>query len=172
MSEDKFPRDPEPGRDQKPGHPENIQGDWEYAIPHRPEPQTLDDLANTVDPVRQTELNRQSTRQAWAWVIGIPVTTAILAVLLAVVFRLIGGPLCEAGEGTWLCSRNAQIWWPIITSIVPVVGVLGCAVIMVRKIRQYTRWWPWMAAFWCLVPFSMLWMTSTLPIAITGGDFF
>lgn len=173
MSEDKFSGDDTPGWDRRSGHPENdLSRDEEYGIPPRPEPRTFDDLADSVDPVAQEERNRRSGRQAVAWLIGVPVLTFVLAVVLGVVFRLIGGPLCEDGDSTWLCTRSAQIWWPIITSLVPVTGLLGCAVIIVRKLRTYTRWRIWMGVFWALVPFTMLWMTSTIPIAMTGGDFF
>ena len=86
--------------------------------------------------------------------------------LLALVTRLMGGPLCDAGEAAWLCTRSAQIWWPIVTSIFAMGGVIGCAVIMVRKLNNYTRWRPWMGIFWVLIPFAMMWMLQTWQILI------
>lgn len=173
MSEDKFRR--ENGRDWNPGyeHPENdLTREADQSIPPRPAPRSFDELADSVDPVAQEERNRRSGRQAVVWLFGIPVLTFVLAGVLGLVFRLIGGPLCDAGEATWLCSRAAQIWWPVLTSIVPVVGVLGCAAIIVHKLRTYTRWRIWMGVFWVMVPFSMLWMTTVIPIAMAGADFF
>ncbi len=172
MSEDKFRRENDRGWDRGFEHPENdLSRDDDYGIPPRPAPRTFDELVTSVDPVEQEERNRRSGRQAIAWLIGIPALTVVLAVLLGVVFRLVGGPLCDEGA-MFLCTRAAQIWWPVLTSLVPVIGLLGCAVIMVRKLRSYTRWRIWMGVFWIMVPFSMLWMTSTIPIAMTGGDFF
>ena len=45
-------------------------------------------------------------------------------------------------------------------------GVIGCAIIMVRKLNNYTRWRPWMGIFWVLIPFAMMWMLQTWQILI------
>lgn len=171
MSEEKFPRDDSPSGERDFDHPENdLSADADYANLRRPQPRNFDDLADSIDPVVQAELNRQSTRQAFTWLFSIPVATFLVAGLLLLVTRALGGERCEAGEAAWLCSQASQIWWPIVTSIIPVIGVLGCAVIMVRKIRGYTRWRPWMGVFWIMVPFAMIWMTTVLPMAILGGN--
>ncbi len=150
-------------------HPENdLQSDADFTNRFRPAPQTFEDLANSPDPLAEAAANRRSTKQAIAWGLGIPLVTGVVAILLAFLARSFGGPLCDAGTATWICSRSAEIWWPIATSIVPIVGVLGCAVIMYRKYLGYKRWRPWMGTFWFLIPFCMLWMTTVFQMAIVG----
>ncbi|RSZ61431.1 hypothetical protein EAH68_13255 [Corynebacterium hylobatis] len=148
-------------------HPENdLTADADFANRRPPTPQTAEELASSTDPAIQAERNRKSTRQAVTWLFGTIITTVVFAYILAWVPRMMGGPLCEAGEATWLCTRSWQIWWPIITSIVPAGGIIGCAIIMVRKLNSYTRWRPWMGVFWVLIPFAMMWMLQTWQILV------
>lgn len=148
-------------------HPENdLLTDADFTNMLRPEPRNFDDLADAPDPLVVAEANQRSTRQAIWWAVGTPIVTIIVACLLGVVARMLGGELCEAGNATWICSRSAEIWWPIATSVVPVASLFGTAIIMYRKLISYTRWRPWMGTFWFVVPFSMLWMTTTFQIAI------
>lgn len=150
-------------------HPENdLAEDADFANLRPPTPRTAEELASSTDPVVQAARNRQSTRQALTWLAGTIITTVAVAFLLALVARLMGGPACDAGEAVWLCSRSAQIWWPIATSLVPAAGIIGCAIIMVRKLNSYTRWRPWMGVFWVLIPFAMMWMLQTWQIMVTA----
>ncbi|MFC6146881.1 hypothetical protein [Corynebacterium nasicanis] len=150
-------------------HPENdLTADADFANRQPPAPRSAEELASSTDPALQAERNRRSTRQALTWLFGTMALTAGGGFLLALVTRLIGGPLCEAGEAAWLCTRSAQIWWPIVTSLVAMGGVIGCAVMMVRKLNSYTRWRPWMGVFWVLIPFAMMWMLQTWQILITA----
>lgn len=150
-------------------HPENdLSSDADSANLPRPEPKDFDELADAPDPLVIAQRNRASTKQAIWWTLGNIIVTFIVALILAGVSRAIGGPLCDAGEATWICSRSAEIWWPVATSIVPIVGVLGCALLLYRKYVTYTRWRPWMGAFWVLVPWSMLWMTTVGQMLIVG----
>ena len=150
-------------------HPENdLTADADFHNLRPPTPQSAEELASSTDPVLQQERNRRSTRQALAWLAGTILLTAGGGFLLALVTRLIGGPLCDAGEAAWLCTRSAQIWWPLVTSTVAMAGVIGCAVIMVRKLKSYTRWRPWMGVFWVLIPFAMMWMLQTWQILIVA----
>lgn len=150
-------------------HPENdLRSDADSANRLRPLSQSFDDLADYPDPLVQAKRNRQSTKQAIAWAFGVPVVTGIVAFLLAIVSRSIGGPLCESGDATWICSRSAEIWWPLLTSIVPLAGAVLCGVIMWRKYVTYTRWRPWMGTFWTLIPWMMLWMVTVFQMSIVG----
>ena len=150
-------------------HPENdLTADADFHNRRPPEPQTAEDLASSTDPVVQQERNRRSNRQALTWMVCTIVLTIGGGLLLALVTRLLGGPLCEAGEARWLCTRSAQIWWPIVTSIFAMGGVIGCAIIMVRKLNSFTRWRPWMGVFWVLIPFAMMWMVQTWQILIAA----
>lgn len=149
------------------GHPENdLTSDFDFSNRPFPAAHSAEELSESPDPAVVAEKNRRSTYQALWYAIGVPVAVAVISFILLVISRMVGGPLCEAGEATWICTEAARIWWPIATTALAFLGLLGCAVIMVRKLNARLRWWPWMAAFWWLLPLSMLWATSTLPIAI------
>lgn len=150
-------------------HPENdLHSDADFANRYRPSPQSFDELADAPDPLAEAEANRRSTRQAIAYAIAVPVTTIVVALLLLVVTRMIGGPYCESGEAAWLCSPASRLWWPLATSLIPMGGTVGCGIILYRKYINYLRWRPWMGTFWFMVPFSMFWMVGVMPIAIVG----
>lgn len=151
---------------ENPDHPENFPTaptDIYNRLP--PDPETFDELAQRPDPLEVERRNRASTRQAIVYAVGVVLATFLVAFCLALISRLQGGPLCSAGEATWLCSRGWRMWWAILSSVVPVAGLLGCAVIMVRKLNRYERWVPWMGVFWIpIVPFTMWWLTVTVGI--------
>lgn len=150
-------------------HPENdLTTDADFTNRPRPAPKDLDDLLDTPDPAVIAAANRRSTKQAIAWALATPVLTFVVAFLLALLSRVIGGPLCQDGTATWVCSRAAEIWWPLATCVVPVGGALGSGVILYRKYLSYQRWRPWMGTFWFLIPFAMLWMVTVLQMAIIG----
>ncbi|MCT1426164.1 hypothetical protein [Corynebacterium sanguinis] len=131
----------------------------------RPEPRSFDELAAGPDPVAVKERNRASTRQAIFYAAGVVIATFAVAFVLALISRLQGGPLCDAGQATWLCTPSWRTWWALGSSVVPIAGLLGCAVIMVRKLNRYERWVPWMGVFWLpIVPFTMWWLTVTVGI--------
>ncbi|MDO5098779.1 MAG: hypothetical protein Q4D85_08465 [Corynebacterium sp.] len=150
-------------------HPENdLSSDADQSNRFRPQPTTFDELADTPDPLKEAEMNRKSTKQAITWALLTPIVTGIVAYILAWVARIQGGPLCDDGHATWICSRQAEIWWPAATSMVPIIATIGCGVIMYRKYLNYTRWRPWMGTFWFLVPFAMLWMVTVFQMSIVG----
>lgn len=150
-------------------HPENdLHSDADFANRPRPEPQSFDDLADGPDPKVEAERNQQSTRQAITFAVAVPLLTLVTAAMLGVVARVVGGPLCESGQATWICSRSAEIWWPIATSVIPVFGMVGCGFILWHKYASYIRWRPWMGAFWVLVPWAMFWMTTSFQMMIVG----
>ena len=151
--------------DSQPGdHPENLRPsptDRYNRVP--PEPKSFDDLAAGPDPVEVDRRNRASTHQAIAYAAATVLITFVVAFAIALASRLQGGPLCTPDSGAWLCTESWRMWWAILSSIPPVAGLLGCAVIMVRKLNRYERWVPWMGVFWLpLVPFTMWWLTVTI----------
>lgn len=154
-----------------PEHPENdlhSAADYYNKVP--PEPRSFDELADQPDPVELNERNRASTRQAVIYAVASVILTLVVAGLVAVIARISGGPLCEAGEAQWLCSNSWRTTWAVIAPIPPVVALLGCAVIMVRKLNRYERWVPWMGVFWIpLVPFTMAWLIVTVGMLARGS---
>ncbi len=152
-----------------PDHPENdLSQEADYSNRRPPAADSFDDLADQPDPLELQRKNTQSTRQALIYMVAVPVVTFVSAYLLAWVARAQGGPFCDAGEAVWLCSRAAELWWPISTSTIAFGGMLGCAWILYDKYRRYLRWRAWMGVLWMLIPFSMLWATSVLTVAILG----
>lgn len=147
-------------------HPENdLNSASDRFSRVRPEPKDFDALADEPDPLVTAQRNRDSTRQAIWYAIATVAITLLIGLSLATISRLQGGPLCSTGDATWLCTQRWRTWWAIITSIPPVVMLIGCAVIMVRKLNRYERWMPWMGVFWLpIVPFTMAWLVVTVGI--------
>ncbi|MCZ9310328.1 hypothetical protein ACUY3K_10465 [Corynebacterium uberis] len=154
-----------------PEHPENdLHDDADFYNKRPPEPHSLEELADATDPEVQLARNKASTRQALWWLGIVLLGSPIISALLAALCRMIGGPLCETGANTWLCSRTAEIWWALGSCALPTFGAIGCGVMMVIKLQRYTRWRAWMGVFWVLVPYAMLWMVSVLQFAILGSE--
>ncbi|ANE05118.1 hypothetical protein [Corynebacterium crudilactis] len=152
-----------------PEHPENdLVDEADFSNRPRTYSDSFDALADAPDPKIEQAKNKQSSRQALIYLFAVPLVTFVSAYLLAWVSRLQGGPICEAGDAVWICSRAAELWWPITTSLIAFGGMLGSAWILYDKYRNYLRWRPWMGVLWILIPFSMLWGTSVLTLSILG----
>lgn len=148
-----------------PEHPENdLTADADYANRPRPVPRTFDELADAPDPALIAAANRASSRQAVAFAVVIIIASIIVGSSIAIASRMIGGPLCESGQETWLCSPTQQLIWAIGAAIVPFFGMIGAGVIMVRKLNRYLRWRPWMGTFWVLTPHCMAWLFSCVQV--------
>ena len=157
------------GREREREHPENdLIADADRYNKPRPEAHSFDELADEPDPYLQAQANRRSTRQAWLWFAGTVILSLLAPFVLAMTSRLSGGEYCEAGLNTWLCSRRWELIWSLGSCVVPIGGMIGCGIIMVRKLQRYIRWGSWMGAFWFLVPHAMLWMTTVGQVAILG----
>lgn len=130
-------------------HPENdLHYDSDRFSRPRPQPASFDDLADQPDPLVVAQRNKKSTWQAIGYAAGVVFATLLI------------GEVCS-----WFLQGTT---WAVIASIPPIVGVLACAVIMVRKLNRYERWIPWMGVFWLpLVPFTMWWLTVTVGIIAT-----
>ncbi|WP_286954156.1 MULTISPECIES: hypothetical protein [Corynebacterium] len=152
-------------------HPENdLTSDADYANLRRPEPHSFDELADQPDPLQIAEANRRSTRQAIAFMVISLVASAVFAFVLALIMRLMGGPLCESGEATWLCSPTQRTIWGLLTLIIPLSAMIGDAVIMVIKLRRYLRWRAWMGIFWILAFNFMIWTINNIQLILTPGS--
>ncbi|WKD58350.1 hypothetical protein CAPI_09135 [Corynebacterium capitovis DSM 44611] len=147
-------------------HPENdLHSAADYSNRARPEPVDFDELADQPDPAEIARVNSRSTKQAVVYAIATVLITVLVGLVTAGAARVVGGPLCDADAATWLCTQRARTIWALINSVPPVVMLLGCAVIMVRKLNRYERWMPWMGVFWLpIVPFTMWWLTVTIGI--------
>lgn len=120
------------------------------------------------DPLARLERNENSTKLAIFYCAAVPFLTVIVAFGVALFSRAIGGPLCDAGVSTWLCTRTSEILFPVIPGIVALSGLLGSSFLTYWTWKKGVRWRPWLASMWWLMPFFLLWMTSTGTIAILG----
>ena len=120
------------------------------------------------DPLFRLERNRTSTHNAISYAVAVPAITFLVAFVIAMISRTMGGPLCNAGVSTWSCSRTFEVLFPAIPGAVALGGTLLGAWITYRVWAHYGRWRPWLAILWVLVPFTLLWMTSFGTMLIIG----
>ena len=150
-------------------HPENdLTSDADYTNLRRPEPQSFDELADAPDPLAVAEANRRSTRQAVWFMVTILAGSALYALILAGIFKLTGSTddCIPAGYASWLCTKTQRTVFSTTTLIIPFVGMIGCAIIMVRKLKSYVRWRGWMAIFWVMAGNFMLWGINDIQILL------
>ena len=150
-------------------HPENdLTSDADYANLRRPEPQSFDELADAPDPLAVAEANRRSTRQAVWFMVVILAGSALYALILAGIFKFTGSTTdCHpAVYATWLCTKTQRTVFATTTLIIPFAGLIGCALIMVRKLKAYLRWRSWMAIFWVMAGNFMLWGINDIQILL------
>ncbi|PMC68872.1 hypothetical protein [Corynebacterium aurimucosum] len=150
-------------------HPENdLTSDADYTNLPRPEPRSFDELADEPDPLAVAEANRRSSRQALWFMVAILVSSALYALLLAGFFRFFGTTTdCLRVEfAAWLCTRTQRTVFATTTLIIPFFGMIGCAVIMVRKLKAYVRWRGWMAIFWVMAGNFMIWCINDIQILL------
>ena len=154
-------------------HPENDLtsdevSDADYTNLRRPEPQTFDELADAPDPLDVAAANRRSTRQALWFMVGIIAASAVYALILVGILKFTGGGQeCHSAElAAWLCTKQQRTIYATTTVVLPFLGMIGCAVIMVRKLKSYVRWRGWMAIFWVMVGHFMLWCITDIQILL------
>lgn len=126
------------------------------------------DLELEIDPLYRLERNERSTHHAIAYAIMVPVITAALGLALALISRGRGGPICDAGQATWICSRTFEILFPLVPWLFSFGGFIGAAVITYRQWSRCLRWRPWLAIMWVLGPFTMGWGTAFGTLLIVG----
>ncbi|WP_370625807.1 hypothetical protein [Corynebacterium sp. TAE3-ERU16] len=122
------------------------------------------------DPLLRLERNNSSTRQAIIYALAIPPLTFLTAFVVAMISRAQGGPLCDAGTSSWICSRTYEILFPVIPGTVTLGGTLGAAWITYRRWARYERWRPWLAALWPLMLFTLAWITGVGTMAVIGSS--
>lgn len=124
-----------------------------------------------VEIPKELEFDAADGTQVWValgYALSIPVLTFFTAFIVAAISRSAGGPLCDAGLASWICSRRFEILFPVISDAVAFAGVLGCAWICYLQWRKQGDWKPWLAVLWAVMPFSLLWFTATGTMAIIG----
>lgn len=151
----------------QPEHPENdLTTDADYANLRRPEPSSFDELADEPDPLAVAAANRRSSRQAIWFMVAVLLLSGLYAFVVALITRSQGGALCDAQLATWLCTEGQRRFFALTTVIIPFLGMVGTAVIMVRKLKRYLRWRSWMAIFWVMACNFMLWCITDIQILL------
>lgn len=146
-------------------HPENDLDLHVDAMNKRPPvPHTLDELLDAPDPVMLARESKRSTRQAIWFAIAVPLLAVLVGLGSLGIFRLVGGPLCDAGTATWICSDTQRFIWMLLALVVPTVGMVGSGIIMLRKLNGYVRWLPWMGVFWFCALHFMFWGIDVLQV--------
>lgn len=140
---------------------------WENESPMKKKPRYTE-LDYEFDPLLRLERRHKSSVQAVVWGFAVPILTILTGFLVAVIARANGGPLCDAGLASWLCTRWAEIAICVAPLIVSFGGLIGAGIQCYIKFKTYNRWWPWLAVMWVLIPFTLGWMTSFGTIAIIG----
>ncbi|WP_238597052.1 hypothetical protein [Corynebacterium heidelbergense] len=136
-------------------------------LPPSDRPGPPSQLDYEADPLLRLEHNERSTRQAIRYFIAVPVVTLLTALVIALISRGLGGPYCDDGVG-WLCSRSAQIWFAVLPGLISIGGFFGAAWICYLKWKNHTRWRPWIGVVWFLMPFMLMWVTSTGALLLLG----
>ena len=77
---------------------------WENEAPMKKKPRYTE-LDYEFDPLLRLERRHKSSVQAVVWGFAVPILTIITGFLVAVIARANGGPLCDAGLASWLCTR-------------------------------------------------------------------
>lgn len=121
-----------------------------------------------LDPEERALRDARSTRQAIYYFISVPIIVLVLAGIVLIASRTAGGPLCEAGDAQWLCSRASQIWFSLLPGIVAMGSVFLAAYITYRKWKTQQRWRWWIAVVWISMPFALAWITGTGSLLLLG----
>lgn len=125
-----------------------------------------------MDPLLRLEDNRKSVRNAIIFAIMIPVVTLFTGLVIALISRSQGGPICDSGYSNWICTRTYEILFPVLPGIVSFGGLLVACGITWRQWAQDRYWQPWLGIIWILIPFTLLWATGVGAMAIVGHHTF
>ncbi len=123
------------------------------------------------DPLERLERREHSARRAFRFT-GITIAaTFITALVVGIIGAVVGGPNCDAGISSFICSRFFELAFPIIPAIVALAGTFTNFWITYKKWKHFGNWRPWLAMCWVLMPFSLMWMVSTFGIAMLGLEY-
>ncbi|AKK04240.1 hypothetical protein [Corynebacterium epidermidicanis] len=131
---------------------------------HKP----MTDLDYMAHPHLREQRNRRSTKQAVWYTVAVCVISILIGVAVAITSKTVGGPVCDAGARTLICSRKYEILFPVLTGGFSLLGVFGAMFILWRKWKKYDRWKPWFGVIWFLIPWALTWITGFGTMAIVG----
>lgn len=120
------------------------------------------------DPLERLERRMYSGRPAYVYTGAVIVATLVAGLIVGIAGYLSGGPTCDAGKSTFICSRTWEIAFPVIPAVVSLFGCLGGFWRTYVEWKHFRNWRPWLAMCWVLMPFTLMWMVSTFGILILG----
>lgn len=122
------------------------------------------------DPLKRLEKKEYTWRQAVRYAVGVIAATLLTALVIAIIGYLVGGPNCDAGTSTFICSRTFELLFPLVPGAISLIGALYCFWMTYVRWKSFSNWRPWLAMCWVLMPWTLAWMTSTFTIAMLGVD--
>ncbi|MBN9644354.1 hypothetical protein JZY06_06990 [Corynebacterium sp. CCM 8862] len=125
-----------------------------------------------MDPLLRLEDNRKSVRNAIVFAVMIPLLTLTTGLIIALISRSQGGPICDSGHSNWICTRTYEIIFPVLPGVISFGGLIIACGITWRQWAQDRYWQPWLGIIWLLIPFTLLWATGVGAMAIVGHHTF
>ncbi|MEJ5918722.1 MULTISPECIES: hypothetical protein [unclassified Corynebacterium] len=122
------------------------------------------------DPLVRLEKEEYSFKPAIKFTLSVIAATLVTALVIGIAGAISGGPACDAGKTTFLCSRTWELAFPLIPGLVALIGCIWGFWITYIQWKSFKNWRAWLAMCWVLMPFTLLWMVSTFGIAILGID--
>src|SRR5699024_4450843 len=122
------------------------------------------------DPLDRLQKKEYSWRPAVTYAVGVIAATLLSALVIAIIGMIVGGPNCDAGTSTFICSRAFELAFPLIPGAVSLFGALWGFWMTYVRWKNFVNWRPWLAMCWVLMPWTLAWMTSTFTIAMFGVE--
>lgn len=120
------------------------------------------------DPLERLERKLYSAKRAYYYTGIVVGATLLTALVVGIAGAVAGGPTCDAGKSSFICSRTWEIAFPLIPGLVALIGCLGGFWQTYVEWKHFRHWRPWLAMCWILMPFTLMWMVSTWGIMILG----
>lgn len=132
----------------------------------------MDDTPDSDSEELLEELERRmySGRRAYIYTAGVVVATLLAGLIVGLAGAVAGGPTCDAGKSSFICSRTWEILFPVIPAVISLVGCFYGFWQTYVEWKHFRNWRPWLAMCWVLMPFTLIWMVSTFGILILGVE--
>ena len=129
-----------------------------HSKPERTEDEIFDEL----------ERKMYSGKRAYIYTAGVILTTLLAGLIIGIAGAIVGGPTCDAGKSSFICSRTWEILFPVAPGVISMVGCLLGFWQTYVEWKNFRNWRPWLAMCWVLMPFTLMWMLSTFGVLILG----
>lgn len=114
------------------------------------------------------ERSMYSGRPAYIYTGAVVGITLLAGLIIAIAGAMAGGPTCDAGKSSFLCSRTWEILFPVVPAVISLVGCIWGFWRTYVEWKHFRNWRAWLAMCWVLMPFTLMWMVSTFGILMLG----